>query len=88
MEGGKKSWIKHVMAVAKKEGISYGEALKVAGKTYKKKGGAAEGAAPEGATTASETSAPVAPATGGRRHKKTRKARKGGKKTRKGTRKH
>ena len=28
-------WIKHVKAVAKKQGITYGEALKVGKKTYK-----------------------------------------------------
>lgn len=35
---GKKTspWIAHVKSVAKKEGIPYGEALKVAKKTYKK----------------------------------------------------
>lgn len=35
---GKKTspWISHVKSVAKKEGIPYGEALKVAKKTYKK----------------------------------------------------
>ena len=35
---GKKTspWIAHVKSVAKKEGIPYGEALKIANKTYKK----------------------------------------------------
>ena len=31
-------WIAHVKAVAKKQGITYPEALKVAAKTYKKIG--------------------------------------------------
>ena len=35
---GKKTspWIAHVKSVAKKEGIPYGDALKIASKTYKK----------------------------------------------------
>ena len=35
---GKKTspWIAHVKSVAKKEGIPYGDALKIANKTYKK----------------------------------------------------
>ena len=33
------SWITHVKKVAKEKGIKYNEALKVAGKTYKKKSG-------------------------------------------------
>ncbi len=39
-KGAKKSgggWIAHVKKVAKQKGIKYGEALKVASKTYKKK---------------------------------------------------
>ena len=31
------SWISHVKKVAKQKGIKYGEALKVASKSYKKK---------------------------------------------------
>ena len=31
------AWITHVKAVAKKKGIPYGAALKVAGASYKKK---------------------------------------------------
>jgi hypothetical protein len=30
------AWINHVKSVAKAKGIKFGEALKVAGKTYKK----------------------------------------------------
>ena len=34
---GASGWIAHVKKVAKQKGIKYGEALKVASKTYKKK---------------------------------------------------
>lgn len=34
----KSPWIMHVKQVAKDQGITYGQALKVAGKTFKKKG--------------------------------------------------
>jgi len=63
MEGGRSFWLKAVMA-AKKPGMSLGDAMKAAKKTYKK-GGAGPGGL-------------AMPPMGGRRRRSTRKAKVGG----------
>lgn len=41
MEGGRSAWISHIKKVAREKGIKYGEAMKIASKTFK--GGAGPG---------------------------------------------
>ena len=49
MEGGKKSWINHVMATKRKHGVTLRQAMRMAKKTYKKgrRGGGDDGARDE-----------------------------------------
>ena len=82
MEGGKRSaWMSHVKKTMKaNKGKSLMQVLKMAKKTYKK-GSMKGGEAPVDEVPKNEDSAPVAPATGGRRRtRKTKKSRKGGRK--------
>jgi hypothetical protein len=66
MEGGRSAWLKAVMA-AKKPGMSLGDAMKAAKKTYKK-GGAGSCGASQGGMLAM-------PPMGGRRRRSTRKGK-------------
>ena len=71
MEGGKKSWINHVMATKRKHGVTLRQAMRMAKKTYKKgrRGGGDDEEMAGGAS-------PLTPApTGGRRRRGTRKTR-------------
>jgi len=63
MEGGRSAWISHIKKVAREKGIKYGEAMKIASKTFK--GGAGPGGL-------------AMPPMGGRRRRGTRKAKVGG----------
>jgi hypothetical protein len=58
MEGGRSAWISHIKKVAGEKGIKYGEAMKIASKTFK--GGAGPGGL-------------AMPPMGGRRRRSTRK---------------
>ena len=69
MEGGRSAWLKAVMA-AKKPGMSLGDAMKAAKKTYKKGGASSCGAGSGGML--------AMPPMGGRRRRSTRKAKVGG----------
>lgn len=92
MAGGKRSkWMAHVKKTMKAhKGKSLKQVLKLAGKTYKKTGGAGPGFASEagfakrGGASLSPAdysgAAPAAPTEGGRRRRGTRKTRKGGRK--------
>ena len=78
MEGGRSAWLKAVMA-AKKPGMSLGDAMKAAKKTYKKGGASSCG-------SGSGSGGMLAmPPMGGRRRRSTRKAMGG--RRRRGTRK-
>ncbi len=76
MAGGKRSkWMAHVKKTMKAhKGKSLKQVLKLAGKTYKKTGGASLSPADYSGA------APAAPTEGGRRRRGTRKTRKGGRK--------
>jgi len=70
MEGGRSAWLKAVMA-AKKPGMSLGDAMKAAKKTYKKGGASSCG-------SGSGSGGMLAmPPMGGRRRRSTRKAKGG-----------
>lgn len=86
MEGGRTAWISHIKKVAREKGIKYGEAMKIASKTFK--GGAGPGglAMPPmggrrrstrkvkgGASMPAMPSIPGIPGMGGRRRRSTRK---------------
>lgn len=75
-KGGKRSaWIAHIKRVAKAKGIKYGEAMKIASKTFKRGGGCdADGTMEGGAAPMEAHMGPM----GGRRRRGTKKHRKGG----------
>ena len=82
MEGGKRSaWMTHVKKTMKShKGMKLGAALKLASKTFKKRGGA-EGVEPY--DPASSAPAGSSAAVGGRRRKTRRSGRKSSKRSRK-----
>jgi len=75
-KGGKRSaWIAHIKSVAKAKGIKFGEAMKIASKSFKGGGGCGGDAPMAGGSGPME--AKMGP-MGGRRRRGTKKNRKGG----------